>query len=65
MPVPKQRQGHQRQMTRRANWKAFKPTVDSCPHCSAPRLPHRLCGECGFYKDRVVSEKLHVHHDHD
>jgi ribosomal protein L32 len=28
------------------------------------KLPHRLCTECGFYKDRVVSEKLHTHHEH-
>jgi hypothetical protein len=23
-----------------------------------------LCTACGFYKGRVVSEKLHAHHDH-
>jgi len=64
MPVPKQRQGHQRQMTRRANWKAFPVTKTTCPHCGAIKLPHCLCTECGFYKDRVVSEKLHSHHEH-
>lgn len=64
MPVPKKRQGHQRQMTRRANWKALGVTQATCPHCGTVKLPHCLCPECGFYKDRVVSEKLHSHHEH-
>lgn len=25
-----------------------------CPHCGAPRLPHRVCGSCGYYKGRQV-----------
>ncbi|HEY9688284.1 MAG TPA: 50S ribosomal protein L32 [Coleofasciculaceae cyanobacterium] len=64
MPVPKQRQGHARQMSRRANWKATLEAQTTCPHCGTVKLPHRLCTECGFYKDRVVSEKLHTHHEH-
>lgn len=65
MPVPKKRRGHADQMSRRANWKATVPEVSSCPHCGVPKLPHVLCIECGFYKGRVVSEKLHAHHDHE
>jgi len=58
MPVPKKRQGHARQATRRANWKAIKPTIALCPNCNAPRHPHTMCGVCGFYKDRVVLKAL-------
>lgn len=26
----------------------------SCPNCGAARLPHRVCGSCGHYKNRQV-----------
>ena len=25
-----------------------------CPHCSAARLPHRVCGSCGYYKGKQI-----------
>lgn len=25
-----------------------------CPTCGSPRLPHRVCPECGSYKGRNV-----------
>ena len=59
MPVPKKRQGHQRQATRRAaNWKPTIPAVAYCPNCSSPKHPHTVCGVCGFYKDKVVSLRV-------
>jgi large subunit ribosomal protein L32 len=27
-----------------------------CPNCGEPRLPHRVCMKCGYYRDRVVIE---------
>ncbi|MBX2859646.1 MAG: 50S ribosomal protein L32 [Vampirovibrio sp.] len=70
MPVPKQRVGHSDQGHRRSNWKATVPALTKCQHCGAVKLPHVLCVECGFYKNRIVSEKFHTHdhgddHDHD
>ena len=39
------------------------PTINACPQCRQPRLPHRVCPHCGFYAGREV---VHVHdHDHD
>ena len=33
----------------------FKGIENStCPKCGAARLPHRVCGACGHYKDRQV-----------
>ena len=64
MPVPKKRLGHSDQAHRRANWKAILPEKTLCPHCGTVKLPHRLCVECGYYKGRVVSHKLHTHHAH-
>jgi large subunit ribosomal protein L32 len=64
MPVPKKRQGHADQMSRRANWKGTLPTLTRCDHCGAAKLTHRICGICGYYKGRLVIEQLHAHHEH-
>jgi len=64
MPVPKKRVGHSDQAHRRANWKATLAASTNCPHCGAINRPHCLCTNCGFYKGRVISEKLHAHHEH-
>ncbi|MBY0403499.1 MAG: 50S ribosomal protein L32 [Cyanobacteria bacterium] len=65
MPVPKKRLGHSDQGHRRSQWKAILPTVAFCPHCGGEKLPHTVCRHCGFYKDRIVSAKLHEHHEHE
>jgi large subunit ribosomal protein L32 len=54
MAVPKQKQSHSRTNKRRSQHKAQAPTVNSCPQCHSPRLPHRVCPECGFYGGRRV-----------
>ena len=32
------------------------PQVIPCPRCGEAQLPHRVCGACGYYKDRLVIE---------
>jgi large subunit ribosomal protein L32 len=32
------------------------PAVSSCPRCQEPKIPHRVCSACGYYKDRMVIE---------
>jgi large subunit ribosomal protein L32 len=54
MAVPKQRQSHARTNKRRSQHKIVPPTLSTCPRCGAPRLPHRVCGECGTYAGREV-----------
>jgi len=54
MAVPKQKQSHSRTNKRRSTHKAAQPTVSECPQCHSPRLPHRVCPECGFYGGRQV-----------
>jgi large subunit ribosomal protein L32 len=35
-----------------------RPTVQACPNCSAPRLPHRVCMSCGQYGgEQIVAKK--------
>ena len=32
------------------------PTYARCPHCSQPKPPHLVCGNCGWYKGREAVE---------
>jgi large subunit ribosomal protein L32 len=54
MAVPKQKQSHSRTNKRRSQHKVEAPTWNPCPQCHSPRLPHRVCPECGYYGGRKV-----------
>jgi large subunit ribosomal protein L32 len=56
MAVPKRRTTKTRRDTRRANWKGEAPTYSECPQCHQPKLPHRVCGNCGYYGGRQAVE---------
>jgi large subunit ribosomal protein L32 len=59
MAVPKKRTSSARRDKRRANHKAGKARLNSCPRCHSPRLPHRVCPTCGTYAGReVISHKV-------
>jgi large subunit ribosomal protein L32 len=50
MPNPKRRHTRTRTATRRAH-DALKPVAASaCPQCQQPKLPHRVCANCGYYR---------------
>ena len=56
MPNPKRRHSKRRTATRRAH-DALKPNVlAECPQCHEPKLPHRVCPHCGYYKGREIIE---------
>jgi large subunit ribosomal protein L32 len=52
MAVPKQKQSHSRTNKRRSQHKITAKNTNECPRCSARKLPHRVCGECGYYHGR-------------
>jgi large subunit ribosomal protein L32 len=54
MAVPKQRQSHSRTHKRRSQHKVTAPTLRYCPRCHEPRLPHRVCPNCGTYAGHEV-----------
>lgn len=55
MAVPKRRTSKARRDRRRtAKSRLTIPTVVDCPQCHEPRLPHRVCGACGYYNGREV-----------
>jgi large subunit ribosomal protein L32 len=56
MPVPKRRQSHTRGAKRKAQWRSQAPTYSECPQCHQPKLPHRVCANCGYYAGRQAIE---------
>ena len=56
MAVPKRKTSKARRDKRRSHDALAKPTQSTCPQCGAPKLPHRVCGQCGSYKGRTVIE---------
>jgi len=54
MAVPKGKVSKSRRDKRRANWKLRVPGMVECPQCHELKLPHRVCRECGYYKNREV-----------
>ena len=56
MPTPKRKTPKSKTSSRRSQWKTTAPTYAECPQCHQPKLPHRVCGNCGFYDGRQVIE---------
>jgi large subunit ribosomal protein L32 len=56
MAVPKKKQSKSRGDKRAATWKARPPAYAECPQCHQPKLPHRVCGNCGYYDGRQAIE---------
>jgi large subunit ribosomal protein L32 len=60
MALQKRRRGPARTAQQRSAWMrksgANRPTVQTCPNCNAPRIPHRVCLQCGFYNGKQVTK---------
>lgn len=56
MAVQKRRQSKARRDQRRAQWmrSVKQPNATTCPRCQAPKAPHRVCMECGYYDGQKV-----------
>lgn len=55
MAVPKHRKSKSKTRSRKsANEKRTMGQLSICPQCGIGRMPHRVCPECGYYKDKVV-----------
>lgn len=54
MAVPKKKMSRSRTRQRKAHWKVARAHTSACPQCTAQKLPHRACPECGTYKGREV-----------
>ena len=56
MAVPKRKTSKSRRDKRRATHKLSVPAVMECPQCHQPKLPHRVCANCGYYGGRQIIE---------
>ena len=56
MAHPKRRHSKARRDKRRTHDRLNKPELGLCPHCKRPKLTHRVCPYCGYYKGRQVIE---------
>ena len=54
MAVPKRKTGRARTNSRRSSHTISAPAVSVCPQCHQPKLPHRVCPECGFYNGKEI-----------
>ncbi|MCR4403992.1 MAG: 50S ribosomal protein L32 [Candidatus Acetothermia bacterium] len=54
MGVPKDRKSKSRVRKRQMHLKAEPVAASECPHCHEPKLPHRVCPECGYYKGMEI-----------
>ena len=54
MALPKRKTSRSRRDKRRSQWKIGVPQLSNCANCQKPRMPHRVCPHCGYYKGRPV-----------
>lgn len=57
MPNPKKRHSRAKRDRRRSQWRLMLPNLGECPQCHSPKLPHRICPECGFYNGELILPK--------
>ena len=53
-PLPKRKISPGRRDRRRAHDHLKASASVNCPNCGEPRLPHRVCPNCGYYQGREV-----------
>ncbi|MEA1986187.1 MAG: 50S ribosomal protein L32 [Candidatus Marinimicrobia bacterium] len=54
MANPKRRQSHSRGAKRRTHYTVKTVNTVECPNCSQPKLPHKVCPNCGYYNGKQV-----------
>lgn len=54
MAVPKRRHSSTRGKKRRTHWKLRAPSFHPCSHCNSPKVPHRVCPNCGYYDGEEI-----------
>ncbi len=56
MAVPKRKTGRAKTNSRRSSHVLEAPSKSTCPQCHEVKLPHRVCGNCGYYAGRQAIE---------
>jgi len=55
MANPKRRHSHSRTRKRRTHQGLDAVQLSHCPQCKQAKLPHVVCGNCGYYKGRTAT----------
>ncbi|MBN1902106.1 50S ribosomal protein L32 [Candidatus Sumerlaeota bacterium] len=58
MGVPRRRHSHLRRDKARTHKKLKTLSVNRCPKCGEPKLPHRICSACGVYKETTYKVQV-------
>ena len=56
MAVPKHKVSKSKRDMRRSHDALKASAYQECPNCGELMRPHHLCGACGYYSEREVSE---------
>lgn len=56
MAVPKKRHSKSKVGRRRMHYHLEERETVKCEHCGNPKLPHRVCPHCGYYKGTKIIE---------
>lgn len=51
MAVPRHKTSKQKKRSRRAHDALSPAGLSACPRCNQEKLPHRVCDNCGYYRD--------------
>ena len=51
MAVPRHKPSKQKKRSRRAHDSLSGVGFYTCPRCNHEKLPHRVCDNCGYYRD--------------
>lgn len=54
MAVPKRKTGRAVTNARRSSHKIEAVKSQSCPQCHEAKLPHTVCGSCGYYNGKEI-----------
>jgi len=54
MANPKRKHSKARRDKRRSHDALTPVQTMKCDHCGEAKLPHKVCGACGYYKGRQV-----------
>ncbi len=60
MAVPNRKISKEKKIKRRSHHAIGKPNLVACTNCGTLIMPHRVCPECGNYKNKLVLQPKKV-----
>ncbi|RJP24333.1 MAG: 50S ribosomal protein L32 [Candidatus Omnitrophota bacterium] len=54
MAHPKHRKSKSKNRMKRSHHALQIPNLTECPNCRNAKMPHRICPNCGYYRDAEI-----------